>query len=57
MHAVKLGDEVAVRRPDGSVGYEAVYAFGHRDKHTPAQFVDLTLKSMHLAQMGHGCSR
>jgi hypothetical protein len=43
MHALELGDEVAVRKPDGSIGYEAVYAFGHRDKHTPAVFVELTI--------------
>lgn len=38
---LQLGDEVAVRLPDGTLGYEAVYAFGHRDRSAQASFVDL----------------
>jgi hypothetical protein len=42
MSQLQLGDEVAVRRADGSVGWSAVYAFGHRDDTTPAEFVEIT---------------
>lgn len=43
MRALKVGDEVAVRKPDGSIGYEPVYAFGHRDDDTAAEFVEVTV--------------
>jgi hypothetical protein len=45
MRALELGDEVAVRNSDGSVGYEPVYAFGHRDNDTPSSFVEVTVTS------------
>lgn len=40
---LQIGDEVAVRLQDGSVGFEAVYAFGHRDDRTVAQFTELAV--------------
>jgi len=41
MSQLDLGAEIAVRNADGSVGYDAVYAFGHRDDHTVTSFVEL----------------
>lgn len=38
--------QVAVRRADGSVGYEPVYAFGHADTTTRAEFIELQLKAL-----------
>jgi hypothetical protein len=43
MRALKVGDEVAVRKPNGSIAYEPVYAFGHRDDDTAAEFVEVTV--------------
>jgi hypothetical protein len=43
MRELKLGDEVAVRTSDGSIGYEPVYAFGHRDDETAGMFVEVTV--------------
>ena len=38
---LEVGDQVAVRRPDGAISWEPVYAFGHRDNRTVAKFVDI----------------
>ncbi|KAG0568208.1 hypothetical protein KC19_6G002600 [Ceratodon purpureus] len=46
MKALALGDEVAVRKQDGRLAYEDVYAFGHKDASATATFVRLTLKSI-----------
>jgi hypothetical protein len=35
---------VAVRKPDGQLAYEDVYAFGHKDAMAVEDFVQLTLK-------------
>lgn len=44
MSALSLGDEVAVRRADGSLAYEPVYVFGHKDDVTLSSFVKLVLR-------------
>lgn len=44
MSQLELGDEVAVREADGSLGYQPVYAFGHRDASASAAFVELTMR-------------
>ena len=38
--------QVAVRKQDGRLAYEDVYAFGHKDASATATFVRLTLKSI-----------
>lgn len=38
---VALGHEVAVRQADGSLAWEPVYAFGHRDSSKMAEFTEL----------------
>jgi hypothetical protein len=43
MSQLQLGDEVAVRTAEGSLAYSAVYAFGHRDDFTPAEFVEVAV--------------
>lgn len=43
MSELALGDEVAVRRPDGALSWEPVYAFGHRDSVKTAEFVELQM--------------
>jgi hypothetical protein len=42
MSQLQLGDKVAVRREDGSVAWEPVYAFGHRDELSVTSFIELT---------------
>jgi hypothetical protein len=43
MSDLALGDTVAVRRADGSVGFEPVYAFGHRDANITTVFAELSV--------------
>jgi hypothetical protein len=45
MSQLQLDDEVAVRTAEGSVAWSAVYAFGHRDDSTPADFVELAVSA------------
>lgn len=45
MSKLQLGDEVAVRKADGSLAWEAVYAFGHRDADSQAQFVEVAVET------------
>jgi hypothetical protein len=42
---LELGDKVAVMKSDGSIGYEDVYVFGHRDASAVSDFIRLTLKA------------
>lgn len=42
MTQLQLGDEVAVWSPSGAVAWEPIYAFGHRDEHAFASFVELS---------------
>jgi len=39
-----VGVQVAVMGHDGSIAYEDVYAFGHRDASAVSSFVQLTMK-------------
>lgn len=41
MSDLALGDEVAVRRDDGSIGFEPIYAFGHRDGNSTTVFAEI----------------
>jgi hypothetical protein len=62
---LEVGDEVAVRAADGSLAYEAVYAFGHRDAQADGHFVELTAVAttasgaavQHKIQVGAAASR
>jgi hypothetical protein len=45
MMDLELGDKVAVMKSDGSIGYEDVYVFGHRDASAVSDFLRLTLKA------------
>ncbi|KAG0565218.1 hypothetical protein KC19_8G174400 [Ceratodon purpureus] len=44
MSSLALGDKVAVRRHDGGLDYEDIYAFGHKDASAAAKYVHLSLK-------------
>nr|PNR26589.1 hypothetical protein PHYPA_030070 [Physcomitrium patens] len=44
MTSLALGDKVAVRRHDGGLDYEDIYAFGHKDALAAANYVQLSLK-------------
>lgn len=41
-----MGVQVAVKRSDGSLAYEDVYAFGHNDPSAYSTFVQLTVESI-----------
>ena len=45
MTDLKIGDRVAVIRPDGSRGFDDIYLFTHKDQVTSAPYVTLTLES------------
>jgi hypothetical protein len=45
MRDLKMGDRVAVMHDDGTVGFDEVYLFTHKDESTLAQFVELQLRS------------
>lgn len=44
MQQLRLGDRVKVVKPDGSINFEDVYLFGHRDEHAVSQFIRLEVK-------------
>ena len=46
MQDVRIGDRVLVARSDGSLGYDDVYFFGHRDRAAVASFVRLALEPL-----------
>ena len=45
MTDLRIGDRVAVIRPDGSRGFDDIYLFTHKDKVASAPYVTLTLES------------
>jgi len=45
MADLKIGDRVAVIRPDGSRGFEDIYLFTHKDQTAAAVYITLTLES------------
>ncbi|KAG0557672.1 hypothetical protein KC19_11G148500 [Ceratodon purpureus] len=53
MTELELGDKVAVMKPDGSIAYEDVYVFGHKDASAMSQFLRLTLKPIDVEVSDH----
>jgi hypothetical protein len=45
MTDLKIGDRVAVVRPDGARGFDDIYLFTHKDPVASARYVTLTLES------------
>lgn len=45
MHDLRIGDRVEVVRADGSLGFEDIYLFTHKDGASTAPYVTLTLDS------------
>jgi hypothetical protein len=45
MSNIQLGQDVAVRKGDGSIGFEPVYTFGHRDAASFAAYIRLTMSA------------
>ncbi|GIL49726.1 hypothetical protein Vafri_5999 [Volvox africanus] len=46
MDQLQLGQEVAVRKADGTVGYEPIYAWGHKERNSgPVRYVQIDLSS------------
>ncbi|KAL2644050.1 hypothetical protein R1flu_011637 [Riccia fluitans] len=46
MSTLALGDTVAVRKQDGAIAYEDIYAFGHKDAAAHAHFVQISVYPM-----------